>query len=156
MGDTQLRNEYPLLSKKFLTETISISKFFFIIDNPILCDDELPEIMSAMEVNHTRISGSTNCEEFHKFVVEENVPELIVNINSLPPALINEITPKPVFPAPYIDNSANHIPLAVTESSMEVKVVPLQDSSPVEHQKGEEKTNNLIIDKSVDLEMVLK
>lgn len=122
-------------------------------DNPILCDDELPEIISAMEVNHTRIHGNTNCEEIHELVVEENVPDLL-NINSLPPALINAITPIPVYHVPYPDNSANQIPLSVTESPVEVKVVPLP-TGVVIHDKADEKSSNLIIEKAVDL-MVLK
>lgn len=33
----------------------------FLADNPILCDAALPEITSAMEVNHTRIFGVSHC-----------------------------------------------------------------------------------------------
>ncbi|XP_060519839.1 leucine-rich repeat protein SHOC-2 [Cylas formicarius] len=33
----------------------------YLQDNPILCDAALPEIMSAMEINHTRIYGVSHC-----------------------------------------------------------------------------------------------
>lgn len=107
-----------------------------------------------MEVNHTRIHGSTNCEEIHELVAEENIPDLF-NINSLPSALINDITPKPVYPIAYLDNSANHIPLSVTESPVEVKLVPLP-ADILTHDQTDEKASNHIIEKPVDLEMVLK
>ncbi|KAJ8927916.1 hypothetical protein NQ314_019546 [Rhamnusium bicolor] len=38
----------------------------FLKGNPILCDAALPEIMSAMEINHTRIYGVSHCSPLNE------------------------------------------------------------------------------------------
>lgn len=119
-----------------------------------MCDAELPEIISAMEVNHTRIQGTTNCEALQKPVAEENIPELF---NAFSPGFIHAATQKPTYPVieSYLDNSANQIPQAVTkESPVEVKVVPLPPGALL-RDKSLDKSSSVIINNPVDLEMVL-
>ncbi|KAF5301243.1 hypothetical protein FQR65_LT00943 [Abscondita terminalis] len=85
-------------------------------DNPILCDAALPEIVAAMEINHTRISGVAHCAPLSEqpttakpngylgFIPEDN--EKILAQNS------NNVVPSYQQPLPYLNShqSQNELP----------------------------------------------
>lgn len=68
--------------------------FTLVADNPILCDAALPEITSAMEVNHTRIYGVSHCPPLSEQPVTSKpngflgyIPETTPTTPSLPAAI---------------------------------------------------------------------
>lgn len=64
----------------------------FFADNPILCDAALPEIMSSMEINHTRIYGVAHC----------------------PPLSEQPVTSKPNAFLGYIPETTPSVPAAIS------------------------------------------
>lgn len=133
-------NQIKFLGKDLVAKTRcmvhgipSILKIY-LQDNPILCDDELPEIMSAMEVNHTRIHGASQCIPTPPPAL--SIVPLPVSLRPIPegPAyepLLN--TPSPMLPmASSIDthfviqdNQIRNLNLEAVLPIHEVKVVPL-------------------------------
>lgn len=72
-------------------------KSFFFVDNPILCDAALPEITSAMEVNHTRVYGVSHC----------------------PPLSEQPVTSKPNAFLGYIPETTPDLPAAISANIQE-------------------------------------
>lgn len=117
----------------------------FIKDNPILCDDELPEIISAMEVNHTRIHGVSDCSpepEMQETPIVNPVYATLTNINTPPPP--------PQVPIVHFGIADNQIRNPTNmEPVLEVKVLPLQPvTSLVEQPVTLEKSANLVVEKA--------
>ncbi|XP_044253859.1 insulin-like growth factor-binding protein complex acid labile subunit [Tribolium madens] len=73
----------------------------YLQDNPILCDAALPEIMSSMEINHTRIYGVSHC----------------------PPMSEQPVTSKPNAFLGYIPETTPSLPAVIASQ-------PSQDSEP--------------------------
>lgn len=114
--------------------TLFIIYVFLLLDNPILCDDELPEIISAMEVNHTRIHGASQCVPTPLPAL--SIVPLPISILPIPEGPVYEPlpnTPSPVLQiAPSIDthfiiqdNQIRNPNLGPVLPIHEVKVVPL-------------------------------
>ncbi|KAK4877356.1 hypothetical protein RN001_009862 [Aquatica leii] len=78
-------------------------------DNPILCDAALPEIVAAMEINHTRISGVAHCAPLSEqpttakpnaylgFIPEDN-EKMLAHHNA------KTVLPTYQQPLPYLNN----------------------------------------------------
>lgn len=129
----------------------------YFLDNPILCDSELPEIMSAMEINHTRIHGKTECTQIQE---PELIPpeETLFNVPHLPPAgFLDLMTPIPQLPpvSTQLEISANQIPAAsvTREPPVEIKVVPLPPAALHDAPINEKPSNLLLeLEKPLDIE----
>lgn len=94
-------------------------------NNPILCDSALPEISSAMEINHTRIYGSSHCPPLSEQPVTSKpngflgyVPETTVQSQVAPPM----IDKTKVLPS-FLENKTDSIDASNTLS---VSVDPTQ------------------------------
>jgi hypothetical protein len=90
----------------------------YLQDNPILCDAALPEIMSSMEINHTRIYGVAHCAPLSEQPVTSKPNAFL--------GYIPETTPS--LPAAI---SANHRPLE-QENEPNNRLKPLFKTSAYE------------------------
>lgn len=80
-------------------------------DNPILCDAALPEITSAMEINHTRIFGVSHCPPLSEQPVTTK-PSVFLGF--IPDT--SSIAPlSPITPPPTILNNPIHLPNIYTK-----------------------------------------
>ncbi|KAF5297200.1 hypothetical protein FQA39_LY12215 [Lamprigera yunnana] len=111
--------------KNFTLGTLKI----LLQENPILCDAALPEIVAAMEINHTRISGVSHCAPLSEqstttkpngylgFIPEDSAKVLQHNIQNVVPTYAQ--------PLPYLNNrqSQNNL-LSNYQPKNEVLVKP--------------------------------
>lgn len=91
-------------------------------DNPILCDAALPEITSAMEVNHTRIYGVSHCPPLSEQPVTSKpngflgyIPETTSGLPAVISASIEQNMPENRVQqiSPLYDNPNYQLPLAI-------------------------------------------
>ncbi|GJQ76872.1 hypothetical protein Trydic_g15078 [Trypoxylus dichotomus] len=111
-------------------------------DNPILCDSALPEILSVMEINHTKITGVANCptlseqpvttkrNNFLGYIGPEATSPLPIFSANLPhlsePVNINPLYNVPYNPVPDISNQV--------KKSVEDETLTIHDSNDQQNQ----------------------
>lgn len=102
-------------------------------DNPILCDAALPEIQSAMEVNHTRIFGVSHCPPLSEQPVTSKPNGFLGYIPETTPSAV----PLPVLNNPVLtnvngytkltyDTKVNDAPPAVTSNGSLYETPPIE------------------------------
>ncbi|KAI4471706.1 leucine rich repeat [Holotrichia oblita] len=111
-------------------------------DNPILCDSALPEILSVMEINHTKITGVANCptlseqpvttkrNNFLGYIGDELTSPLPPIFSANLPHLNEPVNINPLYNSPYnpVADISNQVKKSVDET------VEIHDSNSQQNQ----------------------
>lgn len=106
-------------------------------DNPILCDSALPEILSVMEINHTKITGVANCPTLSEQPVTTKRNNFLGYIGP------DATTPLPANLPQEINEMTNINPLynvaynpLMPDISNQVKKSAIESTSPTNHDEN--------------------